>query len=858
MEGFSGRPRRRLPFLAWFPLLCLLAAAPLSGQTPPQPAPSPEQPPAASQPQEPTPPAPPQTQESAAPAQKAPAVLGSQLPQVAPLPPALIASRSQDLGRLIQQVIRRLGPDPDLDRIQAGITVRREEIEARSKEAAVLMDGTPTLFELRDLENFWQEMSRGSTAAKHTLGQKAAAIQRDLDQLARQEAVWDATLAEVAPQPGLLSLSDRIEGNLRGIADVRALAQDRLSKILALQDGVVTLELQVTDQLDTVGQAMTIYQRDLWEPEEKPLWAPRAERLAEVGPSRLSHPAVVQDVHNILLFMENHESAFLVVLVLSLATLLFTYKAGRRAGPPQGPPSFTNLPWLFSRPVALATLVAATGLIFFMSKAPAALISLAGLMALLPYFRLFIPVAARPFRKPLVAFAAIYISFQALGMVSVSPVLERELGALWAALAMGACVWFSRPKNVARMREMPRGVGVALGIKVVGAFLLVSFLANVYGCFDLFVVLAQGAIYSFYLAVVLAMVVRLACGVAAVFMEGDAAQLSYTVRERRETILLWFGRGLKVTALLVWIKSAMGIFAIAARVNRPLEAFLKTPVVVGKAHIAPIDVVLFVLTFAAGVILAQILAFVLREEVFARMSLRRGRPEAFSTVLRYVLYFAVFLLALSAAGFPMEKFTLLTGAFGLGIGFGLQNVVNNFVSGLILLFERPINIGDTVDVDKYTGTVSRIGIRSCTVRTLQGAEVIVPNSALVSNSVINWTLSDPRRRVEIPVGVTYGSDPTRVMELLIETVKVVPGVLAEPAPSAFFLGFGDSSLQFEVRFWAPDQDTHLALKSLAAVAVNNALVGASIEIPFPQRDLRVRSIDPQAARALGGPKGEAE
>ncbi len=824
MEGLASTGRRaRVTVLGILLLSCAVAGAPLSGQTAPPPA--------------------------------APAAAAVQPPPAAPIPPAQVAARSQDLGRLLQQIMRRLGPDPDLDRIQAATTVRRQEIDERSKEAAVLMDGTPTLFELRDLENFWQEMGSGSTAARHALNQKAAGIQRDLDQLTHQEAVWDVTQEQVASQPGLLSLSDRIQGNLRSISDVRAMAQDRLSKIVALQDNVVTLELQVTDLLDTVGQAMTTYQRDLWEPEEKPLWAPRAERLAEVGPSRLSHPAVVQDVHNILLFVGNHSSAFFVVMALSMAILLFTFSAGRRAGAPERPPSFENLPWLFKRPLALATLVAATGLIFFMSKAPAALISLAGLMALLPYFRLFIPVVARPFRKPLFAFAVIYISFQALGMVSISPVLERELGALWAAMAMGACAWFSRPKSVARMRELPRGASVAVGIKVVGAFLLVAFLANVYGCFDLFVVLAQGAIYSFYLAVVLAMVVRLACGVLAVFLEGDTARLSFTVRERRDTILLWLGRALKVTALLVWVKSALGIFAIAARVNRPLEAFLKTPVVVGKAHIAPVDVLLFVLTFASGVLLAQILAFVLREEVLPRMSLRRGLPEAVSTVVRYVLYFAVFLLAFSAAGFPMDKFTLLTGAFGVGIGFGLQNVVNNFVSGLILLFERPINIGDTVDVEKYTGVVSRIGIRSCTVRTLQGAEVIVPNSALVSNSVINWTLSDPRRRVEVSVGVAYGTDPNRVIELLEETAKGAPGVLPAPAPVAFFLGFGDSALQFEVRFWAPDQDAHIPLKSRVAVAINDALNAAAIEIPFPQRDLRVRSVDPQAARALGGKSG---
>ena len=825
MEGLAASPRRwRVPVLGSLLLSCILAGAPSVGQTHPPPAASPETPPAQTQPQETSPPA-----------QRANAAPNPQLPPATPVTPAQIAVRSQDLGRLLQQIIRRLGPDPDLDRFQAGIAVRREEIDARSKEATVLLDGTPTLFELRDLENFWREMSRGSAAARHALGQKAAAVQRDLDQLACQEAVWEATQAQIGTQPGFFSLSDRIQNNLRGIADVKVLAQDRLSKVVSLQDALATLELQVSDLLDTVGQAIVVYQRDLWRPEEKPLWTPRAERLADVGPSRLSHPAVTQDLHNILLFLENHQSAFLITLGLSLITLLFTFRIGRRAGAPEGPPSFSNVPWLFRRPVALATLVAATGLIFFTSKAPAALVSLAGLLALLPYFRLFIPVAALPFRQPLRAFAAFYISYEVLGMVSVSPVLERELGALWGALAMGACLWYSRPKSAERMRDLPQGPGVVLGMKVVGAFLLLAFLANVYGCFDLSTVLAQGAIYSFYLAVVLTMVVQLARHVAAVFLKGTSAQLSYTVRGRSDTILLWLGRGLKVTAILVWLKTALGIFTIAARINRPLEVFLKAPIVVGRTQFSPEDVLYFVLTLAFGFALAQFIGFLLREEILSRMDLRRGMPEAISTVSRYGLYVAVFLLAFFAAGFPMDRFTLLTGAFGVGIGFGLQNVVNNFVSGLILLFERPVNPGDTVEVGGLTGKVLHIGIRACTVLTVQGAEVIVPNSALVSNNVVNWTLSDPRRRVELPIGVAYGTDPSRVMRLLETTAGSVPGVLPDPRPLALFLGFGDSALQFELRFWAPAWETYLVLTSQVAVAVNDALKAEGIEIPFPQR-----------------------
>jgi len=206
--------------------------------------------------------------------------------------------------------------------------------------------------------------------------------------------------------------------------------------------------------------------------------------------------------------------------------------------------------------------------------------------------------------------------------------------------------------------------------------------------------------------------------------------------------------------------------------------------------------------------------------------------------------------ALSAAGVQLNKFTVLTGALGVGLGFGLQNVVNNFVSGLILLFERPIHVGDTVDVGGLVGEVRRIGTRSSTIVTFQGAEVIVPNSNLISNQVINWTLSSQWRRVDIPIGVAYGTDPERVIKLLVGVSESHPRVLLVRPPMAFFLGFGESALKFELRFWAAQQDTWFQLQSDVTVAVAKALREAGIEIPFPQRDLHIRRVDSVAAKAV--------
>ncbi|MGH7287545.1 MAG: mechanosensitive ion channel family protein, partial [Myxococcota bacterium] len=171
---------------------------------------------------------------------------------------------------------------------------------------------------------------------------------------------------------------------------------------------------------------------------------------------------------------------------------------------------------------------------------------------------------------------------------------------------------------------------------------------------------------------------------------------------------------------------------------------------------------------------------------------------------------------------------------------GLQNVVNNFVSGLILLYERPVQIGDVVEVGNVTGEVRRIGIRSSTIRTPQGADVIVPNGNLISDRVVNWTFSDRRRRIEVKVGVAYGNDPERVLTLLVGVAKGHPDVLDDPAPQAVFAGFGESSLGFELQAWCY-LDNAGSTQSDLAIGVSRALDEAGIEIPFPQRELRLRS-----------------
>ena len=293
----------------------------------------------------------------------------------------------------------------------------------------------------------------------------------------------------------------------------------------------------------------------------------------------------------------------------------------------------------------------------------------------------------------------------------------------------------------------------------------------------------------------------------------------------------------------------LGMFGLISTLLLASQSLMDATLEAGTLSIAVRSVATALAVALATLVLAGTTGFVLDREVVPRLRLRPGTGYAVVTFTRWTIVIIGAALTLAALGIDMAKVTLLAGALSVGIGFGLQNVVNNFVSGLILIVERPVGVGDVIERGTLSGTVTRIGIRSSTVRTGQGAEVIVPNGDLVSKEVVNWTRSDRRRRYDIDVGVAPGSDPEQVMRVLVEAAADVPEIMTDPAPRAMFKGFGDSSLNFTLLAWVPTLDVGLQAQNALRVAILRKLGMAGIAIPFPQRDLHIHSVDNDAHRA---------
>jgi small-conductance mechanosensitive channel len=382
-----------------------------------------------------------------------------------------------------------------------------------------------------------------------------------------------------------------------------------------------------------------------------------------------------------------------------------------------------------------------------------------------------------------------------------------------------------------------RLVGRLLLAAFAGAFVLAGT-----GYVELGRLVGAGALGSSYYGLAILAAVQVARGLAGVLLRSRVFALLASVQQNRAVLERRIVRVLRLAGVIAWIAATLDALTLLSAAVSGTRAMLAAQWGWGAIRISLGDVVVFGLTIWLAFVAAAALRLVLAEDVFPRVHMARGVPLALSAVIQYAVIFGGFTLALAALGMDLTKLTILASAFGVGAGLGLQTVVNNFASGLILLFERPIHLGDVVQVAGIGGEVRHIGVRATLVRTADGAEVFVPNSLLIAQSVTNWTYSDLRRRIVLPVRVAYGATPQRVTELLTAIGARHPQVSGDPAAAAVFMGFGENSLDFELRAWTDRFGDAEAIQSQLADSVYAALNEARIDLPVPRRDVRLRSV----------------
>ncbi len=507
------------------------------------------------------------------------------------------------------------------------------------------------------------------------------------------------------------------------------------------------------------------------------------------------------------------------------------------------------------RPISSWIVLAMVGVVLFEPDAPILRHQAAFMLALIPVLRLLPPVVYQVLGPwPYVA-TGLYLLQHLSVLLLANPFYYRVylLGlTLLTAVLLAWIIWRRRSPAGASEPKFSRKALRFCGWAAVAA-LMVSAVANLVGNVSLAEMLTSGILDAGYVGLVLYAGVTVLASVLRLLLARRALSRFSVVTQHAGPLLDSLTRLLQVAAVVAWVVVVLNAFRIYRPIRDALVAALTHEFSLGKLSVTLGGVLLFGFSVWLAFWVAKTVRYVLQDEVLPKMSLPRGVANSVSSLTYYAVMIAGLFVALAAAGFEVSQLAFVVGALGVGIGFGLQNVVNNFVSGLILMFERPIQPGDVVEVSGTSGKVREIGMRATTLSTFEGADVVVPNGMLLNEKLINWTLSDMDRRIDVNVGVAYGSDPRKVLELLMEVTRVhATASPRTPEPAVLFVGFGASSLDFTIRAWTNNFGDWVKIRSNLAVRVHDALMAADIQIPFPQHDVHVRSVAPAAGAALAG------
>ncbi|MBW2541381.1 MAG: mechanosensitive ion channel [Deltaproteobacteria bacterium] len=773
------------------------------------------------------------------------------------IPLVEISQRAEQTTRTLSAAINVLPTDErtakiaeQIPKIEKSLSKRRSELDRelasgqhRARLEGYRADWNQTLTQLND----WRD----------TLDPLIRKIESALGSLSKEKEIWELTRqqAEGADSPD--RIVNRIRITLSEIDKAIATVSASRSSLLTLQDQVVQQDLVATAAVERIEAAQREGRSGLFERNAPPLWAD----LRKIRPGEHAEEiraSIRRDLENLREFAAASGSQFLLDLLIFIVAIRYASAVKRRlVNPVEGIPPIGSSGELFERPVSIAILTTVLLARLVHGTPPIAFTTIISLVLIVPLVRLVPLLLPKNIRWVVWVVAGLVAISRTRLMMNQSPLAFEFLFGLESLSLMAMLLWLMRPSM---LREIPPGSNLppllGTGMRATLLLLLVSILSGALGFRSFASLIGAATTSSVYAALILyAATGAFKVGVEASFHTRPAQNMSF-VRRRRNVVLDITGRYAAVVAGIYWAYLTLRWFEIFEPASALVRMILAAHLNVGEIQISFGDVIAFILTVVVAFMLSRLIRFFLEEEAFPRMRLRRGVGNAVSTLLHYIVLLLGFIFALSAAGMDFTRVALFAGAFSVGIGFGLQTVVNNFVSGLILLFERPIQIGDMVEVGGLFGEVRRIGARSSTVRTFDGAEVIVPNSNLITDPVTNWTLSDRRRRLELEVGVAYGTDPEVVLKLLKGVAAAHESVLDSPEPEALFLEFGDSALKFRLRVWIPRFEEGFSIRSQLTVAINAALRDAGITIPFPQRDLHVRSVESDVIRSLDGQNRE--
>ncbi len=786
---------------------------------------------------------------------------GTTAPASAPAEPAPITTN--ELVRRLDEVNARLfqineylrKPAPDL----AGITVALpdrtreaesvlggiEDLDATRADTAELVVALQKLRNLERIFSRWRVRLQDEVAVLDPWGEQLRIDSTVLREAAGSGEGRDSELPE-SLRLRVVELADQIDS-------VRQPLRRRLDVVVGADVKVSQLQTSLRDLAGQIDATRLTRQQQPLARTAPPIWMlPESTRpLRQLLQENLG--LMRTGLQDYVAVRPGELTTFIVIFVIACFAML---RLRRSILAPGSEATTASDQLLIRHPIAVVLLIwVLVGPLILLPDLPIALALIRGLIAVVLLWRmmpeLVAPDDVRPLRALLLLALGLLLQ---LGLLA-DPWFGRVTNILFGLLALGVFRRLAHPdpepvearSDLRRItRAFARIAPFAIGIGIV---------AEVAGARSLGEQAIVGVVFASLILTAFVTADAVLDSVLRAWIGGPGSRSVRAVRNWPDAVRIWGTRVNRLVLLIALLNILPTILPVLEPVWRGFAGLLGTPFTIGSVEMSLGSVLWFVISIVLALLIARFIRFMLDEDVLPRMSLAMGAASAASRLIYYLLVVVGILFALAVSGVELSRLTLVVSALSVGIGFGLQNIVNNFVSGIILAFERPVREGDLVLLGQTTGRVQAIGLRATWIRTLEGAEVVIPNASLISGEVTNWTLSDRNRRIEIRVGVAYASDPQRVQAVLAEALTDLPGLADRPAPVVHFQSFGASSLEFRLLLWTTDSDNLLAVESDARARVLVALRKAGIEIPFNQLDVRL--LNPLPPDLPASPSGSA-
>jgi small-conductance mechanosensitive channel len=698
---------------------------------------------------------------------------------------------------------------------------------------------------LSDLQKKWMSHLITVKGWENALVARSEKLEKDRINLLETRRTWDVTYIAAEKEKVPNQMLIRIKELTTTISEIQTKYRKRLDEIISLQNIVSEKVNLINTTITQIDELLIQKKLQIFSIDSNSLWEAFKAEEEEPDFSEYLSENLKRHSETLAEFYENYNENIIIhlaLLIILLAFLLSLRRFGNKLIMDKEAAEISRE--ILNHPYSVAILVTLLLTRELYPQAPNLISKLAQIMSLIPVLRLLPVLYVKRIHQLLLTFIGIYFLNLIYVLSSEQALIHRIFLLFITILSLGFLIWIIRQKWLETIESDSRLAKFgSFIITLFSIFLVISIFSNLIGNVSLASLLTTASLTSIYMSFIFLTGSLVVIGLLNLILSTKFAHLSRIVRVHPQKIRESISKFIYFISSLFWIYFTMRDFTIVNLVYDWFDAIISERLQIGSVDISLGDVLVFFIAIYASILISRFIRFLLEEDILVRMKLPRGVTAAISMLTNYAIIALGLMIAFSVAGIELSKFAIMLGALGVGIGFGLQNIVNNFISGLILIFERPIQLRDTIAQGELYGTVTRIGIRSSTIRTFDGAEVIVPNANLISNEVTNWTLSDRRRRIQILVGVAYGTDPEKVLKILKETIKNNPDILETPEPLILFREFGESSLNFDIRFWTADSSTWMELQSNVTVEINNAFKKAGIEIPFPQRDLHLRSVD---------------